>query len=382
MNLPATVYVSVQSPGIGGLIRQRPEDFLVEEIPLYHPSGVGEHIYLLVHKRDTTTTEAARIIAKHFGVRPDAVGFAGQKDARAVTVQTFSVHTPGRNPEDFPLLQHDRVRVLGATLHANKLRLGHLRGNRFSIRIRNVKPTDAVAAHRTVEFLRRAGLPNRFGEQRFGNAGNNHLLGAAIAAGNLPRALEELRRAGETIPDTTTPERAVRRIRKDMLRMYLSAWQSAIFNTVLDQRIAAGTLGSLLPGDLAIKAENSAVFAVDDPTAASEQTRQRLARFEIAPSGPMWGPDMPKATGDIAAVEAQALAQTGVTMESLRDACARLGVRVEGERRAMRVPVIDPEVEGGLDEHGPYIRVAFELPKGSYATALLAEVMKPQAQRG
>jgi tRNA pseudouridine13 synthase len=96
----------------------------------------------------------------------------------------------------------------------------------------------------------------------------------------------------------------------------------------------------------------------------------------------MWGPDMPKATGDIAAVEAQALAQTGVTMESLRDACARLGVRVEGERRAMRVPVIDPEVEGGLDEHGPYIRVAFELPKGSYATALLAEVMKPQAQRG
>jgi tRNA pseudouridine13 synthase len=162
-----------------------------------------------------------------------------------------------------------------------------------------------------------------------------------------------------------------------MLRMYLSAWQSAIFNVVLDDRIAAGTLGTLLPGDLAIKSANGAVFAVSDEIATSDDTRDRLARFELAPSGPMWGSSMPSASGDAGLIETQALAATGVSLDALQTACQKLRVRVEGERRALRVQIIDPEVEGGLDEHGPYIRLAFELPKGSYATALLAEVMKP-----
>ena len=134
-------YITADVPPVGGVLKQRDEDFFVEEIPLYEPCGEGEHQYLLVEKQGMSTLDLVRLLAKHFGVRREAIGFAGLKDKRAITRQVISVQTPGKTPEDFPMLDHPRARVLWADLHANKLRRGHLAGNRFSIRARGVDRT-------------------------------------------------------------------------------------------------------------------------------------------------------------------------------------------------------------------------------------------------
>ncbi|HVZ95198.1 MAG TPA: tRNA pseudouridine(13) synthase TruD, partial [Phycisphaerales bacterium] len=185
-------YATADLPGIGGVIKQRPSDFLVEEIPAYQPSGEGEHVYLFVEKEELSTTEMARIVARHFGVPVGAIGFAGMKDKHAVTRQVVSVHTPGRKPEDFPMLHEPRVRVLWTDLHANKLRLGHLRANRFSIKVRGVRAMNVVQAKRVLDALHTIGVPNFAGEQRFGYRANNHELGRLLLLADEKGFLDEL----------------------------------------------------------------------------------------------------------------------------------------------------------------------------------------------
>lgn len=407
-------YVTADVPSIGGVIKQRPEDFLVDEIPAYTPAGEGEHIYMLVQKRGMSTMELIDIIARHFGVPRDAIGYAGLKDKQAITRQVVSVCAPGKKPEDYPMLQHERVSVLWSDLHTNKLRPGHLRGNRFSVRIRGVRPTDVLTAKRVLDRLARVGVPNRFGEQRFGMLENNHLIGRAIVQGDFAGAVQELLAPSASHPEMnpearrmfaegrynealhampqgaraerrvlmqldrgSNPKHAMLSLGRELLGFYLSAFQSAVFNRVLDARVESGTLGTLATGDLAIKHANLAVFAVDAPTAEAPDTAARLASFEISPSGPMWGAAMMRAEGGTDTVEVASLATLGVTPESLAEFDARSRGAMEGKRRPLRVPVIDPEVEGGVDEHGAYVRCAFELPKGSFATVVLREIMKP-----
>jgi tRNA pseudouridine13 synthase len=408
-------YLTADIPGVGGVIKQRPEDFLVDEQPLYQPSGDGEHVYLLVQKRGMSTLDMTRVIAKHFGVKPGAVGFAGLKDKHAVTRQVVSVHTPGRKHTDFPMLEHERVAVLWADQHTNKLRPGHLAGNRFSIRIRNVEPTRVRDAHRVLQRLAGTGVPNRFGEQRFGMLANNHLIGRAMVLGDFDGAVGELLGPSAFRPDFNAEARglflqkkyreaihaypmqahietrvlnqldrgrdgrgAFLSLDETTLRFYLSAFQSAVFNGLLDERLASGTLGALREGDIAIKHANLACFAVDSATAGDPALPQRLASFEVSPSGPMWASGMMRATGDTDAREVAALARFGVTPADLDVFKQKSRFDLEGKRRPLRVPLIDPEVEGGVDEHGPYIRCAFELPRGAFATVALREVMKPQ----
>ncbi len=409
----AARYLTHDVPGIGGVIRQRPEDFLVEELPAYAPSGRGEHMYLFVEKRNLSTFELLDLIAGHFRVRRDAVGYAGLKDRRAITRQVVSVHAPGKKPEDFPMLQDSRVGVLWTDLHTNKLRPGHLRGNRFSIRIRNVKPTDVRVAKRVLDRLAAVGVPNRFGEQRFGLAENNHLVGRAmlmgddaaavwalvgplehgrwnadarglVAQGRYAEALEAFPRECRTersllkaLSRGVRPETALRTLPERTRNFFVSAFQSAVFNAVLDQRLAEDALGALAEGDLAMKHDTRAVFAVDAATASADETRARLARFEISPSGPMWGPGMIRASGRTARVELDALLAAGVTEAHLAAFARNHPGLIEGARRPLRVPVGLPEYEGGVDEHGPFVRVAFELPRGSFATVVLREIMKP-----
>lgn len=407
-------YVSAEVPGLGGVIKQRPEDFLVDEQPLYQPSGEGEHIYMLVQKKMMSTLEMIGIIAKHFGVSRKDVGFAGLKDKHAITRQVVSIYAPGKKIEDFPMLQHESLGVLWADYHNNKLRPGHLRGNRFSIRIRNVEPTKVRDALRVMNILKRTGVPNRFGEQRFGMLANNHLIGRAIICGDWDVAVRELlgpnaqhpefnadarrlftegkyREAIVAYPLQATIEtrvlnalsqgkdarRAFQVLDETSIRFYLSAFQSAVFNAVLDDRLARNTLGTLAVGDVAIKHENGAVFAIDEPTLADPETQPRLAAFEISPSGPMWGTRMLQGTGECANAERRALEAAGVTLAQLEAFDQSSRYPLEGKRRPLRVPLIDPEVEGGVDEHGPYVRCAFELPKGSFATVAMREVMKP-----
>lgn len=348
-------FLTADVPPIGGVLRQRPEDFLVDELPLFDPAGEGEHIYLLVQKRELTTPEVVDVLADHFGVPPMAVGYAGLKDKLAVTRQVFSVHAPGKKPEDFPQLRHERIGVLWTDLHTSKLRLGQLAGNRFSIRIRGVSPTDVRAAKRVLDRLAVVGLPNRFGPQRFGHDGRNHLIGRGMLRGEIPvgRARDQRR-----------------------TRLMLSAIQSAIFNTVLDRRVISGTLGALRSGDIAVKHANGAAFAVDETTANDPITARRLAGFEISPSGPMWAGRMLRAKNETDIEEIRALEELELRVETLEEFDRRHPKLLRGERRALRVPLGSVEVEGGVDEHGAYVRCAFDLPAGSYATSVLEEVMK------
>lgn len=344
-------YLTHGLPGIGGEIRQRHEDFFVEEQPLYRPCGEGEHVYLMVEKRGLGTPEMVDIVATHFNIRRSAVGTAGMKDAQAVTRQIVSVHVPGRSPADFPMLQHPSLTVLWVDQHTNKLRTGHLAGNRFSIRIRGTTMASAPPALRILRELEKRGLPNYFGAQRFGAKNDNHEVGRLVLLGQSRRRLPTQKR-----------------------QFMLNALQSAVFNDVLTRRVLAGTIDTLLPGDLAFKHDNGAVFAVDAAIAQSDETLARLRELAISPSGPMWGAKMMRAEGETDAAEIAALARVDLTPEDF--ASSKQSSLIPGVRRPLRVAVTDTDIEGGMDEHGPYIRVAFDLPAGAYATTVLREIMK------
>ena len=410
-------YLTDDLPPIGGRIRERPEDFLVDEEPLYHPSGEGEHIYLYIEKRGRSTTQAIDALAKHFGVSKQAIGYAGMKDTRAITRQVLSVHTPGKTYEDFPDLTRDDMSVLWADMHANKLRVGHLKGNRFSIRIRGVRATDARVAWSVLERLERSGVPNFLGEQRFGARANNHdlarldilgkhrdFLDALLGPGddendddrlrpareaytqgdlrgalaNTPRRMEAESAALRALVRGEPHERAVRAVPERDRRLFANALQSFAFNRVLSERLRDGTLDRLAPGDLAWKHDNGAVFSVDDALARDQTTIERLARLEISPSGPLWGPKMTRASGETDARELAALDAMGVTLDDVTAWERRTKIGLPGARRPLRVPLVDPDAEGGVDEHGEYVRVAFELPAGAFATMVLREIMKPE----
>lgn len=428
------VYLTSGVAGVGGRIRERPEDFLVEEIPSYEPCGHGEHIYLFIEKREMSTLHLVRLLAAHFGVRQIAIGYAGLKDKYAITRQVVSIHVPGKKPEDFPSLHHASVRVLWADLHTNKLRRGHLRGNRFSVRIRGAGPGRVLDASRAMQILARDGVPNRIGEQRFGGRGNNHLVGLALARGDWAGVIDLLlapegapERANAATTETTesvteptspvmadarrfyaegryrealeacprsartervvlgvlarggTPRRAVEAIDDPERVFYVNAFQSAVFNAVLDERLEAGMVAALSEGDLAMKHVNGAMFAVEATIAADEATRERVRRLEISPTGPLWGPTMSRAAGGVDEREVAALRRAGLELSELPllERCG--GGSCAGARRALRLPVIDPDAEAGSDEHGPYIRCAFELPAGGFATSVLQEVMKSGA---
>lgn len=405
--------VTGELPGIGGRLRERPSDFLVDELPLYEPCGEGEHLYVCVQKEQLTTNDAARLLARHYGVRERDVGFAGRKDKHAITRQVFSVHLPGKTGQALPEFEHSKMGVLWTDWHTNKLRLGHLAGNRFSIRVRGVDFTRARAAGLVLRALEERGAPNLAGEQRFGMRGNNALLARLDIAGDarglvdallapderFPRMQEEARGAyarGEMHealmlwPREMRVERGVLRVLSEggsveeaagsidatQRRFWVSALQSEVFNGVVSERLRAGLYDVVVEGDVARKRVNGAMFAVDAETAASEELRERARTFEVDATGPMWGPRMMRATGRIDEMERVALERAGVTLEALSAHADRLGQGVAGERRAVRVPVRDVDVEGGRDEHGHYVKCAFELPAGAFATVVMREVMK------
>lgn len=398
---------------IGGRIKERPEDFLVEEIPAYQPSGEGEHIYLLLEKRGLSTSQLVHLVARHFGVPIGAVGFAGMKDKHAVTRQVLSVHTPGKTFRDYPDLRNERVGILNVSMHGNKLRLGHLAGNSFAIKIRGVDLSRAVQARNILKALERSGVPNFAGEQRFGSHQNNHILGRHMllkqhgplldellgpdpffpelnAAARAHYAKSEFTRALDAFPPGCRYERAALAVlerggsaRKaceavDALqqRFWFSAFQSALFNRVLARRITEGRFGALEEGDLAWKHDNGAVFAVDAPTLADPSTRERFEKLAISPSGPVWGGAMTRASGRPGADEAEALEESGVPIEALEKFARGPARSMRGGRRPLRVPLARTGIEGGIDEHGHYVRVSFDLPPGAFATTVLREIMK------
>lgn len=319
---------------------ESPEDFRVDEVPLYAPRGEGGHTFVRVEKRDRTTEDVARWLARQARVRPREVGYAGRKDRRSVSTQWLSV--PGLEPERALAFEASGVRVLEATRHPHKLRTGHLRSNEFRLVVRQVSETEADAARRRLDVLSQSGMPNRFGGQRFGAHGDNALLGQRLLAGEI--APRDRRRA----------------------RFLISALQAAVFNQVLAEREA---IDRLERGDVAVVEQSGGLFVVEDPEAEAP----RAAAFEISPTGPIFGTRVTLPRYGVAAREEAVLEAHGVAASGLRPP---RGIRLRGGRRALRVRPARARLE--LD--GGVATISCILPPGSYASVLLEELF-PRAGR-
>ena len=442
MDLP---YLTSDLPGIGGRIRARPEDFQVDELPLYPASGEGTHAYFRLRKVGIPTPAAVERLARHMGVRPSDIGFAGLKDAHAVTTQWMSLEHA--DADKLAAFADKKARVLEVTHHTNKLRPGHLRANRFAIRIRkmggclgpadglqaghrqagssgatrsvaetclspfSVRPLAAQAenffdrARATLDVLERRGVPNYFGAQRFGARGDTAALGRAIVAGDLdeflalylgrprnddppdcraaraafdggdcdaalshwPRHYGNERRALSAFRKKRRPTDAVRAIDKRMKRLYVSAFQSDLFNGVLVRRIES--IDRVFEGDMAQKMDSGGVFVVEDT--AAEQPRADA--FEISPTGPIVGYRGSLGGGEPGQIEYAVLAEAGVEREDFRN----LGpLKAKGGRRPLRFKIDDVHLDAGSDEHGDFLEVRFTAGSGCYATVVLREIMK------
>ena len=394
-----TEYLTARIPGSGGTIRNRPEDFCVEEIPLYEPCGEGDHLYLTIEKRGLTTYDLLRQLAIALNCRERELGYAGLKDAQAITRQTVSV--PLRKPDDVRELDIPGVKILAATMHRNKLRPGHLAGNHFRIRIHQPEPGSLQRANDGLPLVEEAGVPNRFGDQRYGALGNSHRIGRAILRQDYATAVAEIigdpqaimhpgwceaatayrggdiQTAIEKLPRHCRPERAMLTLLKDgkspkkavlamprkLLRLYLSAYQSSLFDRLVDMRMTS--LNTIWPGDIAFKHANGACFAVTDP--AAEQ--RRADTFEISATAPLYGFKTRLAEAQAGLLEESLLDKEELTLQSFR---LSGGLAMEGERRPLRVPIHTAACSTDADD----LLLSFSLPKGSFATTVLAEVMK------
>lgn len=325
-------------------IKERPEDFVVEELPAYAPSGEGEHVLMVVEKRGLTTHALLEQLARALGVPRTSLGYAGLKDAQAVTRQQVSAQ--GVAPEAALALQLEGVRVLSAQRNRRKLRVGHLKGNRFELRLRGVDADRADDVRAVLAQLQRRGLPNGFGPQRFGRHGDTWKLGRDLLAGKA---------------------RAARRRGLGLLRFYVSAWQAKLFNDVLTARMPR--IDTLLEGDLAWLHDRGAVFAVED--AAREAPRAEA--LEISPSGPLFGAQMAQPGGEPGAMEGAVLAAHGLSGPDLG---GPRFLRWSGARRPLRVPLGALEHRFDSDVNGSFLLLRFELPAGAYATSLVRELAK------
>ena len=322
-------------PALAGRMRESPEDFFVDEQLGFEPSGAGEHAMLHVEKRGANTAHVARELARFAGVPEVAIGYAGLKDRHAVTRQFFTVQLAGRADPDWAALASAEFRVLSSQRHSRKLPRGALAGNRFRIVLRDATGDRDLAAAR-LDAIARRGVPNYFGEQRFGFGGGNVEQARAMFAG--------------------------RRVKREQRSILLSAARSEIFNAVLAARVAAANWDRGLDGDVFMLDGSQSIFG---PEAISAETHDRLARLDVHPTGPLWGRGTLRTGAETAAMEQEIAARYG-------DLCAGLDAAdMRQERRALRVVAREFEFEW-VEENT--LAVAFSLPPGAYATTVLREL--------
>jgi tRNA pseudouridine13 synthase len=357
-------------PGIGGTIKAIPDDFVVEEIPSYEPSGEGDHLFLWIEKRGVAAEELTRHIARSLRVHTGEIGVAGMKDRHALTRQFVSV--PRSAERLIPDINNSEIQVLSARPHSQKLRTGHLRGNRFRILLRDVPENAAELAAPVLERLRQHGLPNFFGAQRFGHGNETATLGLQLLRGEIASP-----------PGDRSRQRFLR-------KLALSAAQAVLYNRYLARRMADGLLRTVLDGDVMFKLrqkgdksnlperpegcfaqiglipflETGGIFYVTDR--AAEQVR--FDARETIHAGPIFGKKTFPAHGDALARESAILAKSGITTAQLRP----FGQLLTGTRRRNLVYLDDLAITPL--PHG--LEFQFSLPAGSYATVLLAEFMK------
>ncbi len=333
----------IKAPLPRAVFKQTPEDFRVVELPAYPASGSGEHVFVTFRKQGLTTPEAVNRLAKLLSVSPRDAGVAGMKDKHAVTEQTASFQVPrGVDPEaSLAGAREAGLEVLAVARHGNKLKPGHLRGNRFEVVLRGLVGDERATVEAALLDARANGVPNAFGDQRFGRAGDNAARALAVLTG------------------AQKPPRD-----RNQIRFLFSAFQSSLFNQVLALRVEDNSWATVLVGDVAKKHDTGGLFDVasDD----LEEARGRASARLISATGPMFGASMRRAGAAVGELEQHVLAGSGVSEEQLT-AHRALG---EGTRRALRMVPEElrwTELEDGL-------RVEFVLDKGSYATTLLGAV--------
>jgi len=324
------------APAARGVIRTEPGDFRVIELPSVEPSGEGNHLWLEIQKTGANSDWVAGQLARAAGVHPREVGFAGMKDRHAVTRQWFSVGLQEAKRSDWREWSIEGVTVLRAERHSRKLQRGALRGNRFHLVVRDLEG-DPTGLEDRLRTIAERGVPNYFGPQRFGHGGRN-----------VEKALHWLAHGG--------------RVRKPTRGLYLSALRSALFNRVLSARVEDGSWERLLDGEVAQLDGRRAVF---DCVLPDETLEQRCRALEIHPTGPLPGRGGKRPEREAAEREARALAEDGEVVAALE----RAGV--EAARRSLRL--VPAGLEGAVD--GSVLELAFELPAGAYATAVLRELV-------
>jgi len=403
-------FLTDQLPGFSADLRVCNEDFLVEEMPQYTPSGEGTHVYFLMEKSGLTTLEAIARIASALDLKRRDIGYAGQKDSHGVTRQWISIE----HIDPQALLQRDfsHITILDHAKHKNKLRVGHLKGNRFVLKLRHLDcplSEGMAKAQSILDVLCVRGAPNYYGPQRFGNQNNSHWLGQAILLGDLPGFFniflgnpdqtncsttleariffsqgefqkafdawppafrEERRLLRELIYQKGQKKRAYRHVNKTMKRFYISAFQSYVFNLFLVARMPR--IDTILLGDVAYKHDNGACFLVE--SASQEQSRCQI--FEISPTGPIFGSHMKCPEQDAAEIEQVII--TDHAGDILRSPDILKKENIKGARRPVRMRPENASLDSGTDALGEYLELRFELPSGSYATTLIREILKQE----
>ncbi|HOZ04434.1 MAG TPA: tRNA pseudouridine(13) synthase TruD [Arenimonas sp.] len=324
-----------------GKFRSVPEDFHVEEIDAFEAQGEGEHLLLTIEKRGLNTAFVAKELSKWAGIGEMGIGYAGLKDRHAVTRQRFTVHLPKKVAPDFSSLKIDGVKLLESHWHHRKLPRGALAGNRFTLLLRDIEG-DVGAIENRLENIRDFGLPNYFGEQRFGRERANVGMALKMFAGD--------------------------RVKREQRSIYLSAARSEIFNAVLASRIENKNWLSALEGEVWMIDGTHSIFG---PEPLDDALKSRADRLEIHATGPLWGKGELRTRAQVADCELAVAGAHRALCEGLEAA------DMKQERRALRIQVPDLSWKWLQKDQ---LECRFSLPPGAYATELLAELGDLQEQ--
>lgn len=395
-------------PAVPMTIRTLPSDFQVTEIPAYEPSGEGDHIYITVQKTGVSTQEAIQRLARGLGTIPSLFGYAGMKDARAVAVQTLSVEH--LDPDRISGFADDAIRILSVSRHRNKIKVGHLKGNHFVIKLRQLDPALIPVLRQGLERLAARGVPNYFGSQRFGMRGDGWEIGRALVREDYERAAcfmagnpgpfdsgrilqaRELfmqgryREAAPLWPSGMSYcgilcrlmdgkpgnfRRGVRSLDKKILKFFIAAFQAKLFNEMLARRLSK--FDQVQAGDWAVKHETGGLFKVEDEAAENI----RAARFEISAAAPLFGRKARLSEKESSRLEEEVLAEHGVQRSDFQ----RDGIlAADGDQRPLRFKLEAVSCHAGSDAEGDYFELQARLPAGCYMTALLREIAKEKLQ--
>ncbi|MDR3347735.1 MAG: tRNA pseudouridine(13) synthase TruD [Helicobacteraceae bacterium] len=340
---------------------QNSKDFVVEEIPLYEPCGSGDHIFVRIRKKGVSTWEAIAAFSERLGVKSRDVGYAGLKDKQAMSVQTLSL--PYKYEQELGRFDHPSIKILEAKRHQNKLKIGHLKGNRFFVRLKKARPIDALKLSEALDHIAASGMPNFFGFQRFGKDGDNYKTARAFLDGT---AKVRGRKMQQFLISALQSERFNAWLTKRIeISHVMHTFEPCEIAKELDLSAEAATVAKaqphffkLLEGDLMCHYPHGKIFVAEDLSSEAK----RFAAKAVSPTGILSGHRTPRAIYAAGKLEA----------EFFED------IPSSGDRRYAWV---FPEIESKkfVQSEG-HFEMSFTLPKGAYATALIEELIHNELQ--